>query len=99
VANAAGSVMNLYLLSMRLPKHEFIGTAAWFFFVINLAKIPIYQWHGLFSQQSLGFNVAMIPATVGGAVAGRWLFEHIPQEAFERIVVVFTVVATLALFR
>jgi uncharacterized protein len=99
VANAAGSVMNLYLLSMKLPKHEFIATAAWFFFIINLTKIPIYQWHGLFSEHSLMFNVAMIPATIGGALTGRWLFEHIPQQVFERIVIVFTVVATLALFR
>ncbi len=41
----------------------------------------------------------MIPATIAGAMAGRWLFEHIPQQAFERIVIVFTVVATLALFQ
>ena len=86
-------------VAQRLAKEEFIATAAWFFFIINLAKIPIYQWHGLFSQESLMFNVAMIPSTIGGAVMGRWLFEHIPQQVFERIVIVFTVVATLALFR
>jgi hypothetical protein len=38
VANAAGPVMNLYLLSKRLPKQEFVATGAWFFFVINLAR-------------------------------------------------------------
>jgi uncharacterized membrane protein YfcA len=31
VANAAGPVMNLYLLSKRLPKEEFLATGAWFF--------------------------------------------------------------------
>lgn len=99
VANAAGSVMNLYLLSMRLPKHEFIATAAWFFFIINLAKIPIYQFHGLFTAGSLWFDATMIPATVLGAVTGRWLFEHIPQRLFEKVVIVLTIVATLMLFR
>ncbi len=99
VANAAGPATYLYLLSMRLPKHEFIGTGAWFFFVINLSKIPIYQWHGLFTRQSLGFDAAMFPVTIMGAVTGRWLFEHIPQKLFERIVVVVTLVATLALLR
>jgi hypothetical protein len=53
VANAAGPVMNLYLLAKRLPKEEFIATGAWFFFVVNLAKVPIYWWHGLFSARSL----------------------------------------------
>lgn len=97
VANAAGAVMNLYLLSMRLPKHEFIATAAWFFFVINLAKIPIYQFHGLFSRVSLLFDTAMIPATIAGALTGRWIFAHIPQRAFEIVVLSLTLAATLAL--
>ena len=42
VANAAGPVMNLYLLARRLPKHDFVATGAWFFFVVNLVKLPIY---------------------------------------------------------
>ena len=44
VANAAGPVMNLYLLARRLPKQEFVATGAWFFFVVNLVKLPIYGW-------------------------------------------------------
>ncbi|HYO82414.1 MAG TPA: sulfite exporter TauE/SafE family protein, partial [Bryobacteraceae bacterium] len=47
VANAAGPVMNLYLLSKRLSKEEFVATGAWFFFVVNLSKVPVYLWHGL----------------------------------------------------
>ena len=42
VANAAGPVMNLYLLSMALPKEEFMGTGAWFFCIINLVKVPLF---------------------------------------------------------
>src|SRR5579872_2182684 len=38
VANAAGPVMNVYLLSKRLPKEEFVAAGAWFFFLINLTK-------------------------------------------------------------
>ena len=40
IANAAGPVMTIYLLACRLPKFEFVGTAAWFFFAINLLKVP-----------------------------------------------------------
>jgi len=35
MANAAGPVMVIYLLAMRLAKLAFVGTSAWFFFVIN----------------------------------------------------------------
>ena len=99
VANAAGSIMNLYLLSMRLPKERFIATGAWFFFVINLVKVPIYVGHGLFSVQSLTFDALMILPTVAGCVTGRWLVEHIPQRQFELVIVVLTAFATLLLFR
>ncbi len=99
IANAAGPVLNLYLLSMRLPKREFLGTAAVFYFIINLTKIPIYIGHGLFSRQSLLFDLFLVPAVLAGAMSGRWLFHHIPQKVFEWIIIVFTVAATLLLFR
>ncbi len=99
VANAAGPVMNLYLLSKRLPKEEFIATGAWFFFVINLAKIPIYAWHGMFSRQSLVFDVLMVPAVFAGAITGRKIVHLIPANVFEGIVVVLTAASTFFLFR
>jgi uncharacterized protein len=99
VANAAGPVMNLYLLSKRLPKEEFVATGAWFFFIVNLSKVPIYAWYDLFSARSLTFNVMMVPAVTAGALTGRWIIHHIPQRVFERIVVVLTAVSSLLLFR
>ena len=99
VANAAGPVMNLYLLSQRLPKEDFIATGAWFFFVINLSKIPVYAYHGLFSRQSLTFNLIVIPAVVAGAVLGRRLVDHISQKLFDDLIVVLTVASTVLLFR
>jgi uncharacterized membrane protein YfcA len=99
VANAAGPVMNLYLLSKQLPKEEFIATGAWFFFLINLSKIPIYIWHGLFSRQSLLFDLVLAPAVVAGALTGRWLFSHINQRLFEILVVSLTALSALLLFR
>jgi uncharacterized protein len=99
VANAAGPVMSIYLLSMRLPKEEFVGTGAWFFFVVNLTKVPIYMWHGLFSRQSLIFDGLMIPAVLAGALTGRWIISHISPRVFEIVVVGLTFVSTLLLFR
>lgn len=99
VANAAGPVMNLYLLSKRLPKEEFIATGAWFFFIINLTKIPIYAYHGMFSRESLLFDLLMAPVVYVGAVSGRKLVDHIPARVFEGLVIVLTAVSTLLLFR
>jgi uncharacterized membrane protein YfcA len=99
VANAAGPVMSLYLLSMRLPKEVFVGTGAWFFFVVNLTKLPIYFGHSLISRESLLFDMAMIPAMVAGAFGGRALLHRIPVRLFEILVVGLTVIATALLFR
>jgi uncharacterized protein len=98
VANAAGPVSNLYFLSARLPKKEFVATRAWLFFFVNLTKIPIYSWHGLFSAQSLLFDFWMIPATVVGAITGGWIVHHIPQKLFETIVIGLSAVSSLLLF-
>jgi uncharacterized membrane protein YfcA len=99
VANAAGPVMNLYLLSKRLPKEDFIATGAWFFFFVNLAKVPIYIGHGLFSRHSLAFDALLAPAIFAGAFAGRILLHRIPPRVFEALVIGMTIVATVLLFR
>lgn len=99
IANAAGPIMNMYLLTRRLSKEQFVATGAWFFFTVNLAKIPIYLWQDLLSAQSLAFDAAMIPAVLVGALAGLWILRRIPQTLFETIVVVLTAVTVLFLFR
>jgi len=99
VANAAGPVMSLYLLSKRLSKEDFVTTGAWFFFVINLTKLPIYTWHGLISRHSLAFDAMMVPAVLAGALTGRWLVYRIPQKLFEALVVALTAISTLILFK
>ena len=40
IANAAGPLMAIYLVAMRLPKMEYVGTAAVFFMLLNLFKVP-----------------------------------------------------------
>ena len=99
VANAAGPVMNLYLLTRRLPKEQFVATGAWFFFILNLTKAPVYAWYGLYSRDSILFNLTMVPIVLAGALAGRWLIRVMPQRVFEVSVIGLTAVSCLILFR
>jgi uncharacterized protein len=98
VANASGPVMNLYLLSRKLPKEKFVATGAWFFFVVNLMKSPVYAWYHLYSQASLLFDLLMAPAVLGGALAGQWLIRHMAQNVFEVLVLVLTALSCVLLF-
>jgi uncharacterized membrane protein YfcA len=99
VANAAGPIMSMYLLSRRLSKEQFVATGAWFFFFVNLAKLPVYMWYGLLSVQSLVFDLMMAPMVVVGGLAGLWLIHRVPQKVFEVLVVSLTLVAVVLLFR
>ena len=38
VANAAGPVMAIYLVLMKFSKEEYIGSAAWYFLILNWIK-------------------------------------------------------------
>ena len=98
VANAAGPVMSMYLLASRLKKENFIATGAWFFLTVNLAKIPIYTWHNLYSRASLTFALMMVPAVLAGNFTGIWVVRKVPQRIFELLVIVLTAVSSMALF-
>lgn len=97
VANAAGPVMNMYLLALRLPKEEFIAAGAWFFFAINLAKLPIYGCNDMISQASLLMDACLVPAVVAGSLVGRRIVPHIPQRTFEIIVLVLAAIGAARL--
>ena len=97
VANAAGPVMNLYLLSSDLAKDQFMGTGAWFFFLVNLLKLPIYAWQGMITGDSLLIDLILLPGILVGAFAGKRIYDRLPQRAFEITVLTLTVVAGLSL--
>lgn len=98
VANAAGPVTMIYLLSMRLPKKEFIGTSAWYFFILNWLKVPFSISLGLITAPSLGFDAVLAPAVVAGAVGGLFLAKGIPEKAFMIAVQALTFVSAVRMF-
>ena len=96
VGNLAGAVMALYLLSMRLPKNEYIGTAAWFFLAINLFKVPfhIFSWQSI-DMNSFMLNVICLPAIALGAWCGIGFVKRIPEKHYRWLVISMTGVASI----
>jgi uncharacterized protein len=97
IANAAGPLMAIYLVSMRLPKLEYVGTAAVFFMCLNLFKVPFMISLGLITVHSVGFNLLLAPCVVFGAFAGRWIVARINQALFERLVLLLSAIAGILL--
>ena len=97
MANAAGPIMVIYLLAMRLPKSEFIGTGAWYFLLLNAVKVPFSMHLGLISLATLKFNLLVAPLIVAGAFAGLWIAKRIPEKTFNRVVTALAIIAALNL--
>ena len=99
IGNAAGPIMAVFLLSMRLPKENFVGTAAWYFMIVNYIKIPlqIFIWHNV-SLQGFLFNLCMIPIIVIGAVLGIIIVKIVSEKAYRILVYVMTIISASLLF-
>jgi uncharacterized membrane protein YfcA len=97
LANAAGPVIQLYLMARKVPKMELIGIGARFFLLINLIKVPLNARLALITPDSLLENLKLLPAVAVGILGGRWLVRHVPQAAFEWMIVVFSIIAGLRL--
>ncbi|HNC23574.1 MAG TPA: sulfite exporter TauE/SafE family protein [Opitutaceae bacterium] len=97
VANAAGPLMAIYLLAMRLPKMEYMGTGATFYLLMNLFKVPFMAHLGLVSASSLGLNAVLAPAVLVGALLGRKVLARIDQKLFEQLALGLAALAGLKL--
>ena len=97
MANAAGPVMIIYLIAMRLPKIEFVGTSAWFFFVVNWLKVPFSANLNLMTVDSVKLNLMMLPCIAAGAFVGIFFLKRIPQKVFNAVVQILAAAAAIKL--
>ena len=97
VANAGGPAMSLYLLAAKFDKWRFLGTSAWFFFTVNVIKVPVSLGLGIIRPETALLSLALAPSVVVGAVIGRVVIKRIDQVWFERLVTIFVAVAALYL--
>ncbi|WP_431308040.1 sulfite exporter TauE/SafE family protein [Arenivirga flava] len=97
VANAAGPVMSMYFIAARFPVKQFLGTGAWFFFLVNVSKVPFSAGLGLITPEGLWLDLLLAPLVCIGAVVGLWVAKRIDQARFESIVIALTVVGALYL--
>ncbi|HUH48054.1 MAG TPA: TSUP family transporter, partial [Arenibacter sp.] len=97
----AGDFSNIYFLAMRLPKNEFIGTAAWLFFIVNLIKLPfhIFVWKTI-GLETLLIDLKLVPTIFLGLFVGVQLVKTIKDQFYRKMILVLTAAgALLILFR
>src|SRR6185295_217048 len=96
LGNLAGAFSNIYFLAMRMPKNNFIGTAAWVFLVVNLFKLPfqVFYWKNITSV-SLQTDLFLLPALIAGFWAGVKIVSGIKDDSYRKIVIVLTLVGAV----
>ena len=99
LGNLAGAFSNIYFLAMRLPKNDFIGTAAWVFLVINFFKLPfqIIYWKNI-TASSLLTDLVLLPFLALGFWAGIKIVAAIKDDRYRQIVIVLTLIGAVFIF-
>ena len=95
LANAAGPVMTVFLLSQRLEKQEHLGVFCRFFLFINLFKLPVSQNAGIITAPSLWTNLVLLPGVLLGVLLGWQILKRIKQDAFEGVLAWLTAFAAV----
>jgi uncharacterized protein len=98
LANAAGPVMAIYLLSMNMPKEEFVGTSAWFYFIVNLFKLPFSLALGFVTWSTLKVDLMLLPLVLAGSFLGVLVMKRLPQKAFNLIAQILAIAGGAKLF-
>ena len=97
VANAGGPVTSMYFLACKFSVKTFLGTTAWFFFLVNLSKLPFTISLGLIQPQHLQIAAFLVPIVLFGALVGRALAKRLTLAVFEPLVIITTIISTLPL--
>ena len=99
LGNLAGAFSNIYFLAMRMPKNDFIGTAAWLFLVINWFKLPfqIIYWKNI-TATSLQTDVFLLPALLIGFFAGIKIVAVIKDDGYRKAILVLTLIGAVFIF-
>lgn len=99
LGGSGGPVISTYYLITNVSKNVFIGTTAWFFFFVNLIKLPLYffVWKNI-STNSLITDLCLLPITALGILSGIFIVKRINEKVFKTIIFIITFFSALKLF-
>ena len=85
ISHTGGPPYQIYVLPRRLPPAVYAGTTAFFFAIVNTAKLVPYYFLGQLNVQNLTLSAALAPVGVAGVFLGVYLVRRIDARLFYRI--------------
>ncbi len=94
-----GPPLVIYLNLLRLPKDLFVAAIGVTFFVTSLFLFLAFGSVGILSRQTIIWSALAILPVVLGQSAGTRLRSRLPQQPFQRVVLIFLLLLGLNLVR
>ncbi|MEQ8601243.1 MAG: sulfite exporter TauE/SafE family protein [Devosia sp.] len=85
ISHTGGPPFQIYTLPRRLPPAVYAGTTAFFFAIVNTAKLVPYYFLGQLNAQNLTLSAALAPVGLVGVFIGVYLVRRIDAKLFYRI--------------
>jgi uncharacterized membrane protein YfcA len=98
IGNLAGAFSNIFFLALRVPKNEFIGTAAWLYFIINIFKLPfhVFSWETV-NIESLKIDMYLFPAVLIGFFIGIQVVKYFEEKQYRVFILIMTGIGALVM--
>lgn len=96
---SGGPVILSFLLLLNLPKDKLIGTSAYFFFMVNICKLPMYffVWHNI-STVTVMSNLVLIPVMALGIFVGLKIVRHFSSKFYRYFIIAISFISAVRLF-
>lgn len=85
ISHTGGPPFQIYVLPRRLAPALYAGTTAFFFAIVNTAKLVPYYFLGQLNVENLTLSAALAPVGVLGVFLGVYLVRRIDARLFYRI--------------
>jgi uncharacterized membrane protein YfcA len=85
ISHTGGPPFQIYTLPQRLPPVIFSGTSAFFFAIVNAAKLVPYFFLGQLNVANLTHAAILAPLAVVGVMVGVWLVRRISVKRFYQL--------------
>lgn len=85
ISHTGGPPFQIYVLPRKLAPALYAGTSAFFFAIVNAAKLVPYYFLGQLNVQNLALSAALAPVGILGVFLGVYLVRRIDARLFYRI--------------
>jgi uncharacterized membrane protein YfcA len=97
VSSVTGPVLITYLMALRLPREDFVGSISVIYLFAGLPLYASMAWHGHLGWTELaGSTAALLPLAAGMAL-GRRLRQRLDETWFRRALMLFLAAVAVAL--